>query len=263
LFKFLCRVFSGLVVCFSGFVQDVNVYKCLVLFCPMPKGFVMKESAVSSEILTVMFVDIAGYTSTTAQLSRDRIQELLDVFEKISLPVIERYAGRLIKKIGDAFLLTFKSPTNAVLCGIALQNAFRRYKAMQPSALPLRIRAAMHTGEVLVRDGDVFGDAVNTAARIEGVAEPGQVTFSEAVFSAMNKNEVPIVHLGSRRLKGLRYPVRLFRIRNQRDDSMAVKKKVRQWVAKAVFLGFVILGSVLVLRYLWQYSGILSRLALP
>jgi class 3 adenylate cyclase len=227
----------------------------------MPKGFVLRERAVESEILTVMFVDIAGYTGTASRLSREKIQELLDVFDRVSLPVIERYGGRLVKKIGDAFLITFRSPTNAVMSGIALQNAFYRYRSMHPAALPLSIRVAMHTGEVLVRDNDVFGDAVNAASRIESVAEAGQVTFSEAVFSAMNKNELPVVHLGMRRLRGLRHPVRLFRVRNKRDNVRAVARSVRRWVAGAVVMCFVAVVAFFVLRHLWLYSDALSFLS--
>jgi len=211
---------------------------------------------IASEIQTVMFTDMVGYTSATASLNRADFTDLLDVFEKLSIPVFDKHQGHVVKKIGDAYLVTFKSPTDAVLCGIDLQRTFKRYRVQ--SQQPVRIRVAIHTGEVLIRDNDVYGDAVNTASRIEGVANADQVVFSEAVFLAMNKNEVPALYLGMKHLKGLPFPIRIFRVKTLEDE-----RRIRWNAFQSMFSRFLVIGVlavllVLVFRYLWLYTDFFS-----
>ncbi len=223
----------------------------------------------TSEILTVMFIDIVGYTSTTARLNRESFNQLHDVFDTLALPIFEKYAGTVVKKIGDAFLVTFKSPTDAVLCGIELQGVFTQYNTTKKPKYPLKIRVALHTGEVLLRNGDVYGDAVNTAARIEGIAGPEEIVFSETVFLSMNKNEIPFVHLGLRKLKGLKYPVRMFRVKGRYDEIMRLRR-IRRRKSRQVKLFFLTFITLLFLSglalfagwYLWNYSDLFSGIRL-
>ncbi len=212
----------------------------------------MKET---SEILTVMFIDIVGYTKTTAQLSREEFTQLHDIFDNMSIPIFERYGGKVIKKIGDAFLVTFKSPTNAVLCGVELQNVFTQFN--KQAKRPIHIRVAIHTGEVVLRHDDVFGEAVNTASRIEGMAGSGQIVFSEAVFSAMNKREVPYIHLGLQKLKGMKYPIRLFRVKSHYDEILRRRRAIASFFKKLILLGLIALAVYLVLRYVLPYFEII------
>jgi len=204
-----------------------------------------------------MFIDIVGYTKKTASLSREKFDEMHDIFDSLSIPVFEKYGGSVVKKIGDAFLITFTSATDAVLCGIELQNSFRQYNRANKGNIPLQIRVAIHTGEVILRDNDVYGDAVNTAARIEGVAKADHIVFSETVFSAMNKSEIPYIHLGLRKMKGLRYPVRIFRVKSQYDKILKRRKRFkrrRQRMRNLLFsmaaFAFVILMIMLLLYLL-------------
>ena len=201
----------------------------------------------SSEILTVMFTDIVGYTKTTAQLSREEFTRLHDTFDSISLPLFAKYNGKVIKKIGDAFLITFKSPTNAVLCGIEVQNAFDQFN--KHARRPIRIRVAIHTGEVIIRNDDVFGEAVNTASRIESVTGAGHVVFSDAVFQAMNKREIPYIHLGLQKLKGMKFPTRLFRVKSQYDEILRRRRAVASFFKRLIVLGIIALIVYLILRY--------------
>lgn len=210
---------------------------------------------VHSEIATVMFVDLVEYTKTTARLTREHFDQLLNAFETIPAPIFERYGGTVVKKIGDAFLVTFRSPTDAVLCGIALQREFRKYNLKYRLRHPLRIRVAIHMGEVLHRGGDVYGDAVNTASRIESIAEAGQVVFSDAVFSSMNKNEVPYIHLGLKDLKGVNYPVRLWRVRTHQDEVRQRKEQFKRLVSQLIVIGFITLLLIVLLRVFWLYWG--------
>lgn len=220
-------------------------------------------SQIQSEILTVMFIDIVNYTDTTAHMDREMFSRLQDAFDNLSIPLFEKYNGYIVKKMGDAFLLTFKSPTDAVLCGIDIQNTFERYNRDHQLKYPLKVRVALHTGEVMHRDGDIYGDAVNIAARIESVTGPGEIIFSKALFLAMNKNEIPFINIGLRNFKGSKYPVRLFRVKGHYDKILRRKKrkKTRKLRAKNLLVNLGLLGSIavvifFVLYYLYNHSGL-------
>jgi len=193
----------------------------------------------STETLTVMFVDIVSYTRTMSQLSREEVNRLHDIFDDIVLPLFDKHEGEIIKKMGDDFLVVFKSPTNAVLCGMEIQDAFYEYNSMNTSK-PLRVRVAIHTGEIIRRKNDIYGEAVNVAARMEDVTPPNQIFFSEAVFSAMNKQEIPFAHMGLKRFRGLKYPVRIFKARS----SYGVRKKKKSSAMKEIVRMIIALGLI-------------------
>jgi len=164
-----------------------------------------------TEIVTLLVTDIVGYTDKTAHITRDDFSELHDAFDGIALPIFERYDGKVIKKIGDAFLVMFHSATDALHSATELQNEFAKFR--YNSGRNLHIKIALHTGEVMHRNNDIYGDAVNTVSRIESITPKDKIFFSEAVFSAMNKSEVQFQHLGLKKFRGLRYPTRLFKVR--------------------------------------------------
>jgi adenylate cyclase len=190
------------------------------------------KNGIKTKILTVMFIDLAGYTKTTSKLNVEEFDQLHEIFDNLTLPIFKNYSGNIIKKIGDAFLATFESPTSAVLCGVELQKVFMSYTKSNGNK-PLHIRVAIHTGEVLIRKKDVYGDTVNIAARIESVAKPDHVVFSEAVLNTMNKNELPVMFAGEHKLKGLKKPVKLFRV-ERKIDKIIRKKRIQQERADAI-----------------------------
>lgn len=201
-----------------------------------------------SEMSTVMFTDLAGYTETTGKLDRELFSQMHDSFDSLSLPLFRRFKGNVVKKIGDSFLATFKSPTDALLCGMAMQKAFEHFNEDYRPKYPLRVRVAVHTGEILFQDEDIYGDAVNVASRIEELAGPGEIFFSEAAFLAMNKNEVPYLYLGPRIMKGVNYPVRVFRVKGYYDKELRLKRlragrrrKIRNFFLTLLMLGLVVL----------------------
>ncbi|MBI4576714.1 MAG: adenylate/guanylate cyclase domain-containing protein [Planctomycetes bacterium] len=166
-----------------------------------------------SRVLTVLFSDIKGFTERTATGSRRFLRELLARHEDLLLPLFAACHGRVVKTIGDAFMVVFESPTNAVLCGLSIQDTLRRHNAQAPSAAErIDVRVAINSGEVELRDSDVYGEAVNVAARLEGITEAGEVYFTEAVHLAMNRSEVPTSEVGLRRFKGVPEEVKVYRV---------------------------------------------------
>jgi class 3 adenylate cyclase len=167
---------------------------------------------VQSQSLTIVFVDIQEYTSRTSGTSREANERLLARFDALVKPLVKAFSGKVIKSLGDAFLLTFTSPTDSLLCAMAVQDQLARSNAAQSEDERFEVRAAINAGEVRVDGGDIFGEAVNITARIEGLAPGGEIWFSEVVYMMMNKSEIPAVELGLRQLKGIPEPVRLFRV---------------------------------------------------
>lgn len=163
--------------------------------------------------LTIMLTDIKGFTEKTAQSSREQIKSLLKKHNELVPPVIERYKGTVVKTIGDAFLVTFESPTDAVLCGMEIQDVLASFNKDKKDNDRIDIRIAINSGEVSIGDtGDIFGDAVNITSRIESIAEAGEVFFTEAVYLLMNKQEVPSSEIGYRQFKGIPYKIKVYKV---------------------------------------------------
>lgn len=165
-----------------------------------------------TENLTILFVDIAGYTATTNRQSRQQNALLLERFATLLKPIIRQYAGRIVKSLGDALLLTFHSPTNAMLCARQLHDRLVLHHQQNPEYEEIIIRVAAHLGEVRLARHDVFGEAVNLAARIEAVTPAAEIYLSEAVYLAMNKAEVPVESAGQFMLDGFTHPLHLYRV---------------------------------------------------
>lgn len=174
--------------------------------------------------LSILLTDIKGFTDKTSHKTRADIQAMLDEHRAIVLPILEGKGGKLIKTIGDAFLMTFDSPTNAVLAGVAVQDALAKRNEGLAADDRLEIRIAINAGEVNLAEGDVFGEPVNITARIEGIAEAGQVYFTEAVYLAMNKAEVPSSEIGLMQLKGIPEKIRVYKVRREEPVGVGSAK---------------------------------------
>jgi class 3 adenylate cyclase len=165
-----------------------------------------------TENLTVMFTDIVGYTELTSRQSRAQNSAMLRDHNRILLPLVARFGGRRVKSIGDSLMLGFRSPTDAVRCGMAMHDALAEYNYRRADVEQIHIRVAINVGEVRVDGSDIFGEAVNVASRVEHLTPPDNVYFTEAVYLAMNKAEVPCVLVGRHKLKGIPEAVKLFTV---------------------------------------------------
>ena len=166
--------------------------------------------AVKTQPLTVMMTDIAGDSERTRQLSRADAARWLTLHEDLLLPVFRAFGGSVVKTIGDAFLVTFRSPTDAVLCGTAIQDRLYLHNQSAPESDRMEVRIAISAGEVRVARGDIFGEPVNLAARVEGIAARGEVLITDAVYSTMNTAEVRLTPRGAHSFKGIKRAVLVY-----------------------------------------------------
>ncbi len=168
--------------------------------------------SLKTENLAIVLTDIAGYTEATQSQSRQDNARLLATHNRILYPIIRRYKGRHVKSIGDALLLVFRSPTDAMLCAMAMQDALFEFNRNNTKERQIHIRVAASLGEVRVTRHDVFGEAINVTSRIESITPVDEIYMSEAVYMAMNKAEVPSQEVGRRELKGISGSIRIFNI---------------------------------------------------
>lgn len=166
-----------------------------------------------SENLTIMFTDIADFTAITSLQTREENEALLKTHDNLLLPVVRSYKGRLVKKIGDALLIVFRSPTDAIHCGMSMQDALWGYNNDTDPARQIHIRVALNQGDVRLEEKDVFGEPVNIAARTESITPSDEIYFTASVFLAMNKAEISYEPLGSYELKGIPDPVVIYRVK--------------------------------------------------
>ena len=166
----------------------------------------------ATDNLAILLTDIEDFTPKTSRKTRADIIRMIEEHKSLVLPVLEGKGGQLIKTIGDAFLVVFQSPTDAVLAGVEVQRLLREFNAGKTGDDRLDVRIAINSGEVTLADNDVFGEPVNITARINGIAEAGEVFFTEAVYLAMNKMEVPSSEVGLLQLKGIAEKIRVYKV---------------------------------------------------
>lgn len=165
-----------------------------------------------SRNLAIVFTSIVGYAERIGRQTYEQTQHMLGEHARLLEPVFKEFGGRRVKVIGGTFLVAFELPTQAVLCAAAVQRAVAAFNARAVEAQRLQIRAGLNLGEVRLERGDVFGEAVNVAARVEALGAAGEVLFTEALWLSMNRAGVQAADLGARLLRGVPEPVRIFRL---------------------------------------------------
>jgi len=207
--------------------------------------------------LVIAFVDLANYTGKTAFSSREQLYRLLEIYERLVEPIFPKFGGRIIKKIGDSFMVAFESPTNAVLCGMEVQNILFEHNQRAEKSEQLMVKIAIDMGEVQIRKGDLFGDAVNIASRMEKVSEVGNVYFTDTVYLAMNKSEIPYVFLGKKKFKGVPRKIGIFKVLREYTAVFEKKREKMRSIKKLGSLALIVFILSFGIYFLFS-SGILS-----
>jgi adenylate cyclase len=171
----------------------------------------MAKERVRRRLAAILALDVVGYsrlmgadeTGTLARLTAHR-REVID-------PAIGEFGGRTVKLMGDGALVEFASVVDAVECAVAIQRAMGEANAGHGQDPRITLRIGIHLGDVIMEDEDIYGDGVNIAARIEGVAPPGGIAVSEDAWrQVQGKVAVEFTDVGPRRLKNIEHPVRVY-----------------------------------------------------
>jgi class 3 adenylate cyclase len=155
-------------------------------------------------LATVLFTDIVGSTERAAELGDRRWRDVLDALDRLAERQLDRYRGTLVKATGDGLVATFDGPARAIRCAFALRDGLR--------GMDIEIRSGLHCGEIERRGPDVSGLAVHIAARVQGVARPGEVLVTRTVKDLVVGAEIPFLDRGLHDLKGVPDEWRLFAV---------------------------------------------------
>jgi len=157
-----------------------------------------------------MYTDVVGYTAL-GQRNESLSLALVDEQRKLIRPILGRHNGREVKTMGDAFLVEFSSALEAVRCAYDIQRTIREFNFSIPEERRVHLRVGIHLGDVVESSGDISGDAVNVASRIEPLAEDGGVCMTRQVYdSVRTKFEVGMETLGSRLLRNVSEPMEVY-----------------------------------------------------
>jgi adenylate cyclase len=167
--------------------------------------------ATTRRLAAIMFTDMVGFTAS-AQTDEASALKLLREQEKLVRPLLKTHQGREIKSTGDGLLIEFDSALRAVQCAIDIHQHLQERNSRK-GVTPIQLRIGVHLGDVEQRGGDIFGDSVNLAARIEPFAEPGGICISEQVFGQV-RNKIPnrLEKLEPKVLKNVRFPMEIYRV---------------------------------------------------
>ena len=174
--------------------------------------------AVSRVPLTIVFTDIEGSTTLTQRLGDAKVQELLHSHNTIVRDALKTHGGSEIKHTGDGIMASFPSASLAIECAVAIQKTLAEYNEANPDT-PLRVRIGLNAGEPVVEDEDLFGTAVQLAARVCAHAEPGHILASEVVRQLVAGKGFLFADRGATELRGFEEPVRLYEVRGQEEGG--------------------------------------------
>jgi len=177
-----------------------------------------RHSSSERKLAAIMFTDIVGYSALMGK-DADRALELLRTNREIQKPLIEKYDGKWLKEMGDGIFARFDSAINSVRCAIEIQKTARE-------RLKDQIRIGIHLGDVTTENGDVFGDGVNIASRLQAITDPGGIYISDSIEHAIRGNtDIQSEFLGAVQLKNIDYLVNTYFIKGEGLPAPSSRKK--------------------------------------
>ena len=173
----------------------------------------MSEERMERRLAAILAADIAGYS---ALMGADEARTVRDLkgHQAVVLPMIGKFAGRIIDTAGDGILAEFASVVNAVQCALAIQGTMAERNAAIEPPRRMQFRVGINIGDVVFDDVRIYGDGINVAARLENIAEPGGICISGKVYEEINgRIELACDDIGEQQLKNIARPVRTYRVR--------------------------------------------------
>jgi adenylate cyclase len=199
----------------------------------------MAAPRVDRRLAAIMAVDVVGYSrligtdeaGTLARVKAHRIE--------LAEPLIAEHHGRVVKLTGDGALVEFASAVDAVECAVAIQSGMAEREATEPEERRIRFRIGINIGDIVLEDGDIFGDGVNVAARLQGLAPPGGIGTARNVYDQVKgKLDLAFEPMGEHRIKNIAEPIALYCVKPghggaARNAVSIVPSLRRRWLAAA------------------------------
>jgi adenylate cyclase len=178
----------------------------------------MERVQLKRRLTAVLLADVVGYSRLMSVDEEGTHLRLGDCIKRLIEPTVSNYRGRLVRSKGDGLLVEFDSAVDAVRCAVDIQRHLADAAADGTHKLELRI--GVNSGDVIVDEHDVYGNSVNIASRLEGLAEPGGIYVTEAVREQLLGHPgVCLQHLGERRVKNIERPIRVYRVIGEQEEN--------------------------------------------
>src|ERR1700723_1681755 len=187
-------------------------------------GLILSSERVDRRLAAVLAADIAGYSLLMGRDEEHTLAQLKSFRKTLVDPGITAHRGRIVKTTGDGMLVEFASAVDAARCAVEIQRAMIQRNADVPPELRIEFRIGIHVGDIIIDDNDIFGDGVNIAARLEGIAVPGGVCISDDAHRQIRgKIDIAFDDIGEQTLKNIAEPMRAWRMRLAGEDASAIR----------------------------------------
>jgi adenylate cyclase len=185
----------------------------------------MAEERAQRRLAAILAADVVGYSRLMEADEAGTLAVLKSRRTEILQPLVSKHHGRIIKVMGDGVLVEFASAVEAVSCAVALQKAMAVANESAEESRRVVLRIGINLGDVMVEGGDLYGDGVNIAARLEAMADPGGIFVSQTVFAHVRgKVQLGFEDLGQRNLKNIADPVQVYKVSQADTDAIARRK---------------------------------------
>jgi TolB-like protein len=182
----------------------------------------MAEERVERRLAAILAADVAGYSRLMGVDEEGTLAALKNLRKSLIDPKIAEHRGRIVKTTGDGILLEFPSAVDAVRCAIDVQRGMGECNAAVQRDRRIEFRIGVNVGDIIIEGDDIFGDGVNIAARLEGIAEPGGIAISDDTYRQVrDKVDVTFDDTGEQQLKNIMRPVKVYRVRLDRTAHTA------------------------------------------
>ena len=173
----------------------------------------MADERAQRRLAAILAADVVGYGRLMEQDEAGTLAALKERRKGILKPLVEQHHGRIVKVMGDGVLVEFASPVNSIACAMELQKRMAAANDGLPEERQILLRIGINLGDVIVEGGDLYGDGVNIAARLQTEAEPGGICVSAKVRDEVGRKlAVAFEDLGARGLKNVGAPVHIYRV---------------------------------------------------
>jgi adenylate cyclase len=208
------------------------------------------------KLAAILVADVVGYSRLAAADEDRTLARLRGLRSDLIDPAIAAHHGRIVKRTGDGSLIEFRSVVDAVRCAIEVQNGLIERNVGLPPERRIEFRIGIHLGDVVEEsDGDLMGDGVNIAARLEGIAAPGSICLSEDAYRQVSgRLETDVTDLGPTRLKNIERPIRVFSVQagvSAQPKPAAEAKPVPKKRSRLALLGAGIITLIVIATGAW------------
>ena len=192
--------------------RRTSAHNCAIQL-PEARGCILSSEHVERRLAAILAADVAGSCRLIGIDEEGTLAQLKALRKTLFDPKITDHRGRIVKNTGDGALVEFASVVDAVRCADEIQRSVAEQNTDVPQGKRIEFRIGIHVGDIIIEDNDIFGDGVNIAVRLEGIAEPGGVSISDDVHRQVRgKVDLAFQDMGAQALRNIAEPMRVWRI---------------------------------------------------